>query len=122
MTLSENACSVGLSPRVIWRYCMTAYRDNGWKPTLRWSILKLPAQSGPSGIDPPRDSPHGQAGFGRIASNILNHAPQVLFVANDPIVAFPLPQRARRLEPHVDLSCRATFPQPADFLQVVFVG
>jgi hypothetical protein len=62
-----------------------------WNPILRF---KSPAKSFPLGTNPKGASSSWQSGEFRIAANILNRAPKMFFVANNPVERFLLPQAA----------------------------
>ena len=78
------------------------------------SPLERPAKLFPLRIDPQLTRIPWLTGFLRIAADVLNGIPQMLFVANDSVVAFFLPEIAGLAQGRVDPSRGKGFPTTND--------
>ena len=74
----------------------------------------MPAGISPHGIDPTTPTFSGKSCFLGIAANVLNYSIQVLFIADDSVVTFLLPEFSRQLYVLVDES-RSRSLDPAKF-------
>src|SRR5207302_6372515 len=84
--------------------------------------LKLPSKLKPLWSDPQRTASTRESRPARIAGDVLNYAPKMLFIANNSVVTLLLPQGPRSLNCAIDAPRAVLLPAAQNVLERVWPG